>query len=196
MHPEQSKQIAMNTAALCEQPLNLFINSLTCLSQISRPELKKRTIGTRFLHQHGKLFDVSQIIKYEKPSDVTESLGKYSTLARTSKNLGPETSFDSLSVEYDTFAKRVKEIAPQFLYDPRSQGQEKEASKSVKVDYPPRYLQTELYTKILETPALNKDIPNALHLSLTAMCRTSCEAVVEGMGSVMKRHLKNRKSLD
>src|ERR1700744_5073676 len=101
-----------------------------------RTTSKSEQDRNKILTTAGKLFDVSQIIKYEKPSDVTESPGKYSTLARTSKNLGPETSFDSLSVEYDTFAKRVKEIDPQFLYDPRSQGQEKEASKSLKEDYP------------------------------------------------------------
>lgn len=47
-----------------------------------------------------------------------------------------------------------------------------------------------------DTPALYKDIGNTLHLALTALCRTSCEAVVEGMGSVMNRHIKERKSLD
>ncbi len=49
---------------------------------------------------------------------------------------------------------------------------------------------------MLETPSLYKDTPNTLHLSPTAMCRTSCEAVVEGMENVMNRHSKESKSLD
>ncbi len=47
---------------------------------------------------------------------------------------------------------------------------------------------------MLETPSLYKDTPNTLHLSLAALCRTSCEAVFEGMGSVMNRHSKERKN--
>jgi len=41
-----------------------------------------------------------------------------------------------------------------------------------------------------------KEIPNVLHLGLTEMCRTGCEAVVEGMGSVTKLHNELRPNLD
>lgn len=49
---------------------------------------------------------------------------------------------------------------------------------------------------MLETPALYEGIGNVLHLSLTALCRTHCEAVVEGMGSTMTLHSQNRTKLD
>ena len=78
---------------------------------------------------------------------------------------------------------------------PQSDAGARKTSKaaSVNIDYPPRYLQTDLYKDMLETPSLYKDIPNTLHLSLTALNRTSCEAVVEGIGSVMNLHVKKRK---
>ena len=49
---------------------------------------------------------------------------------------------------------------------------------------------------MLEIPALYKVIGNVFHLSVSELCRTSCVAVLEGMGSVLNLHLQNRKILD
>jgi hypothetical protein len=45
---------------------------------------------------------------------------------------------------------------------------------------------------MLETPELYQDIGNVLHLTLSGLVRTHCEAVVEGMGSVLGLHSQNR----
>lgn len=146
----------------------------------------------------GKLFDVKEILKYENSNDIQSELEDYSRLAKSTGNLDTNLHVKDLLTEYEVFANRVKDIAPQFLYEPDSGSKASSCSKvsPVKIEYPTRYLQTDLYKKMLETPTLHEGIPNTLHLSLTALCRTSCEAVVEGMGSVMNRRIKERKSLD
>ena len=53
-----------------------------------------------------------------------------------------------------------------------------------------------MYENIFKTPRLYKDIPEALHLALTGLSRTHCEAVVEGMGSILGLHSQNRTRLD
>lgn len=58
------------------------------------------------------------------------------------------------------------------------------------------YDQLDLYYKLLETPNLYKDIGNILHISLTGLCRTHCETVVEGMGSVLTMHSERRTRLN
>lgn len=147
-----------------------------------------------------KLFDVDEILKYKTSNDIHSYLEEYSSLAKRTGNLDSDLPMKDLLNEYDIFAKRVKDIAQQYIYVPESKKGSRQTSTSktppVKIEYPTRYLQTELYKKMLESPSLYKDILNTLHLSLTALNRTSCEAVVEGMGSVMNRHIKQRKSLD
>lgn len=95
--------------------------------------------------------------------------------------------------EYKTFSDRVKNISPQYLYVPKTKINPK---PGVQVQYPERYLQQDLYKKLLTTPNLYKDIGNVLHLGLTALCRTHCEAVVEGMGSVMTVDMKTSGKTD
>lgn len=57
----------------------------------------------------GKLFDVSEIIKYETAScDIKENLEEYSRLAKRTGNLNRDMSIDDLLSEYYTFAKRVR----------------------------------------------------------------------------------------
>lgn len=70
----------------------------------------------------------------------------------------------NLLSEYDIFAKRVQDIAPQYIYVPNSEAEAKKTAKipPVNINYPQRYLQTDLYRKMLETPALYNDILNTL----------------------------------
>lgn len=88
---------------------------------------------------------------------------------------------------------RIKQISPNFRYEPRDKNTKE---KQVIIDYPERYLQLDIYKKHLETPQLYKDIKNVLHVGLTAVCRSHCEAVVEGMGSVVTAEMKERGRLD
>lgn len=146
------------------------------------------------LHRAGNIFDVKKILKRENIDDVKSDLNEYVKMAKSSGNLDSEVSIKDIVQEYKTFAERVKEIAPQYLYVHKEK--EKPNKPDVQIEYPERYLQQELYSKLLETPQLYKDIGNVLHLSLTAMCRTHCEAVVEGMGSVITHEMRERGRLD
>lgn len=141
----------------------------------------------------GSLFDVTKILNYETSNNIKSDLSKYVNLAKESGNFTSEISIDDLVSEYKVFAARVKDISSQYRYVPIDKPNRK---PHVQIDYPERYLQLDLYKKILETPNLYKDIGNVLHLSLTALCRTHCEAVVEGMGSVMTSDMKSRGRLD
>ena len=132
------------------------------------------------LYDTNKLFDVSKIVKQEdldSSGSVAQSLEKCSDLAKLKGNLSPSDDFEDLKDEYEVFAERVKDLAPEYLY-------KEETAKKVSSK------------RMLESPPLYKDIGNVLHLALTALCRTHCEAVVEGMGSFLCSHSQHRKSLN
>lgn len=145
----------------------------------------------------GNLFDVTNILKIEKDKEISnqikDDLLQYARLAKESGNFDSEIMASALESEYKTFAERVKDISPQYRYVPK---EKRNPKPHVQIQYPERYLQQDLYKKILTTPNLYKDIGNVLHLSLTALCRTHCEAVVEGMGSVMTADMKTRGNTD
>lgn len=154
-------------------------------------EKDKNTI----LADAGTLFDISKIVKREPeemPPSVIQSLQKYSDLAKNTGNLKHDIEFGDLIEEYKLFSRRVRDIAPQFVHKPNER---KTSSVNPKIEYKDRYDQLDAYNKILETPELYKNIGNVTHLALTGICRTHCEAVVEGMGSVLTSHAEKRKKL-
>jgi len=87
---------------------------------------------------------------------------------------------------------KIQEIAPDFVVKAKTQTEVDSTESTAKG----RYDQMGLYGKLLVTPKLYENIPDILHLALTALSRTHCEAVVEGMGSVLGLHMQNRNSLD
>ena len=89
--------------------------------------------------------------------------------------------------EYELFAERAKAIAENYKRKPRP-GEESEV-------LPPRYDHMQLYYEMLRNRDLYEDIPTVLHLAMTGLCRTSCEAVAEGIGSVSKLNSENRGNL-
>lgn len=88
-------------------------------------------------------------------------MDKYATLAKASGNLDSSYLFSDLLNEYDTFAERVKSIAPMYQYDP---DENKKSKPHIHVEYPVRYNQLDLYKNMLETSSLSKDIGNVMHL--------------------------------
>lgn len=155
---------------------------------------KEKTVN-KILSITGNLFDVTNILKIENeiPENITDDLVQYARLAKESGNFDSEIRVAELVSEYKIFSDRVKDISQQYSYVPKVKTNPKPC---VQVQYPKRYLQQDLYTKLLTTPNLYNNIGNVLHLSLTALCRTHCEAVVEGMGSVMTADMKTRGKTD
>lgn len=142
------------------------------------------------------LFDVAKILKKDSVDEpIRQHLEKYSNLAKLTENLTDDIDIEDLVKEYNIFIKRVKDIAPQYLHKPIEKPNKVNRPK-VEIIYPVRYNQVDLYKKILETPDLYKHIGNVLHLALTGLCRTHCEAVVEGMGSVLGLNNEKRTKLD
>jgi len=86
--------------------------------------------------------------------------------------------------QYNLLKDRAVELTPAYVKKDK-----KRKLKEVEYD------QTALYSRILSKQNLREGIPDALHLTLTGMTRTSCEAVVEGMGSVLKKKNTQRGSL-
>lgn len=69
------------------------------------------------------------------------------------------------------------EIAPNYIYvskNPKPQSS---------INCQKRYLQLDLYTKMLETPKFYEGTGRILHLALCGLSRTHCELVVEGNNS-------------
>lgn len=159
-----------------------------------KDRMSKERKKNEVLSDVGSLFDVSKIIKLDSVEPVRKHLERYSDLAKLTNNLTDEVTVDDLLKEYEIFVKRVKEIAPNFLH----KSKEKKVSNTtkIKIAYPTRYDQIDLYKKILETPVLYKDTGNILHLALTGLTRTHCEAVVEGMGSVLGLNNEKRTTLN
>lgn len=139
------------------------------------------------------LFDVRKIVNYDNLDDIKRDLAHYAALAKSSGNLDFQVKDEELLAEYEIFSKRVKDIAPNYIYvskNPKPQSSTNQPPKNK------RYRQLDLYKKMLETPELYKDIARILHLALCSLSRTHCEAIVEGMGSVLGQNMRNRKSLD
>lgn len=137
--------------------------------------------------KHINAFDVNAILKFDVqenipviPSEVLQSLNYYANLARRTSNLSLDINDLTLEKEYQIFVKRVKEEAPRFVATSPSS----------------RYRQLELFEAMLNQKRLYSGIPNILHLLATVVCRNKCEAVVEGMGSVVKYNSALRGSLD
>ena len=102
--------------------------------------------------------------------------------------LDQDVSSEQLSTEYLLFTDRIKSIAPSYKQVLKL-GQRKGGTED-------KYDEIRLYNAMLNQEKHYKDIPHVLHLDLIGMCRTSCEAVVEGMASVTKVHNELRTSLD
>lgn len=164
---------------------------------IFEKRMSKEKKRNEILSDVGALFDVSKIIKTDSVEEIRENLDRYSKLAKLSGNLDEDILLDDLLTEYGIFVKRVKDIAPNFLHKLK-EGRKKEVIEKpkVKITYPTRYDQVDLYRKILNSHDLYKDIPNISHLALTGISRTHCEAVVEGMGSVLTLNKQKRSRLD
>lgn len=136
------------------------------------------------------LFDILKVKNYSSHADVKEDLEKYVDLAKKSKNLSADIKLEEIEKQYDLFIERVKKNVDEFKFNPSTK-----KDNTVKIKYPERVNQLELYKKMYNTQSLYKDIEPIMHLSLTANCRTQCEAVVEGMGSVLTANNEQRGNL-
>lgn len=131
------------------------------------------------------VFDLKSIINSNSLSqDVENSLNTYFKLAQKVGSIEKTVSFDSIREQYEIFSNRVKEVYSDLIINVES---------STLAN--PVLRQCKMYANFLNTPDLYKDIPDFLHLALTAVSRTHCEAVVEGMGSVLGFHSQNRTRL-
>lgn len=159
------------------------------LEQNARNRLEIENEKNPILETCQKLFDILVVKHYDSHQNVRDDLLKYVDLAIRSKNISKEVSIEDICKQYDLFLSRVKNIVEKFVYVPQN------STNGVKINFPERINQLDLYKKMYDDELLYKDIPEIMHLSLTAICRNHCEAIVEGMGSVLTSKNQQRGNL-
>lgn len=135
------------------------------------------------------LFDVCKIKNYASHKDIQTHLDEYVKNAKKAKHISKDIKPEEIYKQYDEFISRIKKIVENFCFLPPN------ANKGVVIHFPERINTLSLYAKLYSDASLYENIQSILHLSLTALCRNHCEAVVEGMGSVLTAKNEKRGSL-
>lgn len=112
------------------------------------------------LFQHiDYVFDMIQMIKFTSvPENIESSLKEYFTLAQKAGSIERNIEFEIVKHQYEQLSNRVRNEYQSVLEQP--------------VDCHPMFNQCNIYAKFFNTPELYKDIPEILHLALTAVSRT------------------------
>ena len=128
----------------------------------------------------GEIFDIKKVL--QRDGTPPPLFNEYTRLAKANSYIPEEQTPGDLNTQYNTFSKVVQEAAKdeRFL---ESEGELKKLNEK------------KLYTALLNSETCFKDCKDIGHLLLGSMLRTNCEAVVEGMGSVLDRRLDMRSNL-